>query len=192
MFRTPLVKLCQLELWGLYSSFSSPHVTATENKLSDCTHSCTTGSRCCPSWQVNISILYRYIITPEGKLASGTPPKGSPKDGPERPDGASNQHLTGWMQKKWETSETRLTLTQIRPSKGGGHRRENPDTMVQDSPHDPIPTRWNKKITAMSTRQAKELSFLVAPLICLVCSISVFLGVPKVDHNMIWSLSSDL
>jgi hypothetical protein len=36
--------------------------------------------------------LCSYITIPEGKLASGAPPKGSPEDGPKTPDGAYNQH----------------------------------------------------------------------------------------------------
>jgi hypothetical protein len=32
--------------------------------------------------------MCHYITLPEGKLASGTPPKGSPEDGPDMPDGA--------------------------------------------------------------------------------------------------------
>jgi hypothetical protein len=78
------------------------------------------------TWYVYfIFILCCYITIPRGKLASGAPPKGSPGDGPETPNGASNQHLTGRMQRKRETSETRLTLAQIKPSKGGGRRRGN-------------------------------------------------------------------
>jgi hypothetical protein len=42
---------------------------------------------------------------PKGKLASEALPKGSPEDGPETPDGVSNQYLTGPMQRMRETSD---------------------------------------------------------------------------------------
>jgi hypothetical protein len=62
------------------------------------------------------------ITIPKGKLGSGAPPNKSSKDGPETPYGASNQHLSGRMQRKRETSETFLTLPRIKPNKEGGQR----------------------------------------------------------------------
>jgi hypothetical protein len=65
----------------------------------------------------------RASTVPRGKLASGALLKGSTKDSPETLDGAFNQHLTGPMQRKCETSEIHFTLAQIKPIKGGGRRR---------------------------------------------------------------------
>jgi hypothetical protein len=42
----------------------------------------------------------------ECKLGSGAPPKGSPKDGPEAPNGVCVQYLAGQMQLKEEGKTT--------------------------------------------------------------------------------------
>jgi hypothetical protein len=50
-------------------------------------------------------VLCFYVIEPEGKLASGAPPMGSPEDGPEAH--VASLHLPGRMQESGKPPKLR-------------------------------------------------------------------------------------